>query len=100
MDDKTLKPLRNIIDRIDSDIVELINQRLSIGKHIGLIKKENGIKIHNRKREDEVIDNLRKSNNGLADFNTLQYIFKTIIEATREIQKTKEICSVVDDDSQ
>ena len=89
--EKALAPLRDEIDRIDSQILDLINQRLSIGKQVGDVKKEKGGEILNRSRERKVIEKLWKINKGPADKDLLQYIFNVIITATREIQKPKTI---------
>jgi chorismate mutase/prephenate dehydratase len=89
--EKALEPLREEIDRIDSRILDLINQRLSIGKQVGAVKKEKGGQILDRSRERKVIENLWKINKGPADKDLLQYIFNVIITATREIQKPKTI---------
>jgi chorismate mutase/prephenate dehydratase len=89
--EETLTPLRDQIDHIDSQILDLINQRLSIGKKVGAIKKEKGSQILDRSRERSVIENLFKINKGPANKDLLQYIFNVIITATREIQKPKTI---------
>jgi chorismate mutase / prephenate dehydratase len=89
--EKALAPLREEIDRIDSQILDLINQRLSIGKQVGAVKKEKGGQVLDRSRERKVIENLWKINRGPADKDLLQYIFNVIITATREIQKPKTI---------
>ena len=89
--DNDLKGLRDQIDRIDADVLSLINQRLEIGQKVGRIKKEKGGQILDRSRERKVIEKLSKINQGPADKELLKYIFNVIITATREIQKPKTI---------
>ncbi len=89
--DETLTPLREQIDKIDSQILDLINQRLTLGKKVGAIKKEKGSQILDLSRERKVIENLFKINKGPANKDLLQYLFNVIITATREIQKPKTI---------
>ncbi|MCK5164601.1 MAG: prephenate dehydratase [Desulfobacula sp.] len=86
-----LKGLRDQIDNIDSRILNLINQRLEIGKKVGKIKKQTNCLILDRSREQKVIKKLSKINQGPADKELLKYIFNVIITATREIQKPKTI---------
>ncbi len=86
-----LKNLRDQIDDIDSKILSLINQRLEIGKKVGMVKKETGSRILDRTRERNVIEKLSKINQGPADKQLLRYIFNVIITATREVQKPKTI---------
>jgi chorismate mutase/prephenate dehydratase len=86
-----LSRLRDEIDRIDSKILSLINQRLEIGKKVGIIKKETGSQILDRTRERNLIERLSKINQGPADKALLKYFFNVIITATREIQKPRTI---------
>ncbi|NOX32524.1 MAG: prephenate dehydratase [Deltaproteobacteria bacterium] len=86
-----LKNLRHQIDGIDLEILNLINQRLEIGKKVGIIKKETGSRILDRSRERKVIEKLSKINKGPSNKELLRYIFNVIITATREIQKPKTI---------
>ncbi len=89
--DRALAPLRKQIDTIDAQILELINQRLDIGRQVGRIKQEKGGAVLDREREKKVIENLFALNRGPASRDLLQYIFNVIITATREIQKPKKI---------
>ncbi|OFZ67215.1 MAG: prephenate dehydratase [Bdellovibrionales bacterium RIFOXYB2_FULL_36_6] len=91
MVENKLKSLRNQIDDIDSKILNLINQRLEIGKKVGQIKKETGSGILDRTREKSVIEKLSKINQGPADKQLLRYFFNVIITATRDIQKPKTV---------
>ncbi|MCP3872515.1 MAG: prephenate dehydratase [Desulfobacteraceae bacterium] len=86
-----LNTLRDQIDSIDSQILDLINQRLEIGKKVGCIKRKTGGQILDRSRERRVIEKLSKINQGPADKELLSYFFNVIITATREIQKPKTI---------
>ncbi len=89
--EQTLAPFRDEIDEIDSQILNLINQRLSIGKQVGAVKKKKGGQILDQSRERKVIEKILKINKGPANKDLLQYIFNVIITATREIQKPKTI---------
>ena len=50
-----LKKYRVEIDKIDEELVRLINQRCNMAIEIGKIKKEKNLHLVNRKREEEVI---------------------------------------------
>jgi chorismate mutase/prephenate dehydratase len=91
MAEDDLKNLRDQIDAIDLKILNLINQRLEIGKKVGMIKRETGSRILDRTRERNVIEKLSKINHGPADKQLLRYFFNVIITATRDIQKPKTI---------
>jgi len=49
-----LKELRREIDRIDSEILELISKRFEISREIGNLKNSNGLKIYDPEREKEI----------------------------------------------
>jgi chorismate mutase/prephenate dehydratase len=86
-----LSPLRDEIDRIDVRILELINQRLEIGKKVGEIKRQEGSQVLDRTRERMVIERLFQMNPGPADESLIQYLFNVIITATREIQRPRTV---------
>ncbi len=54
-----LKKFREEIDKIDEELVRLINQRCEIAKQVGEIKREKKLPIVNEKREQEVIEHVR-----------------------------------------
>ncbi|MBU1153638.1 prephenate dehydratase [bacterium] len=78
-----LTQLRKEIDRIDSQILELLNQRLNTATSIGQIKKENGIDIFSPDRENRIIKHLISQNKGLFSNKALSAIFSEIISASR-----------------
>ena len=86
-----LSKLRSRIDQIDTRILELINERIEIGRKVGQIKKQTGGQILDRSREAAVIQNLFNINQGPATNELLQYVFNVIITATREIQRPRTV---------
>ena len=50
-----LKELRKEIDRIDKQIISLIDERMKISLKVGETKKKNNIPIFDPEREKEVI---------------------------------------------
>ena len=84
-----LGEIRKRIDQIDRKLVELIEERLEIVKEVALYKKENNMKIFDRKREKEVIDkNLSNvKNEELKHY--IEIILKDIMDSSKEYQKFK-----------
>ena len=83
-----LKKGRKKIDSIDSRIIGLISQRVSVGKSLGRIKKSKGLKIKDRPREREVIENARaiaKHHDLEPEF--VEELFRKIVKYTRDKQK-------------
>ena len=53
--DMELGPIRDKIDALDSQLVEIINQRLELAAEIGKIKRSTGGDIYVPEREDAVL---------------------------------------------
>ena len=83
-----ISTLRMAIDEIDAKILDLINQRLLLAQQIGAAKKQGGIQVTDRQREKNILDRLRRKNNGPLDGDSLQGIFEAIIAAGRSVQTT------------
>jgi monofunctional chorismate mutase len=78
--------LRKDIDSIDGKIVELFEKRMETVLKIAEYKRQNGIEILNRDREEEVID---KCINRLQNKNftePLEKLMKSLMEISREVQ--------------
>ena len=80
--------LRQAIDEIDENILDLINQRLSLAKQIGDFKKQGGIQITDSGREKEILNRLLEKNNGPMGADGLRNIFNAIIAEGRNVQGT------------
>jgi chorismate mutase/prephenate dehydratase len=78
--------IRDDIDRIDAHILALINQRLSLAKRIGELKKNAGNQVMDSTRESEVLSRLESLNKGPLNPNVLRHIYIDIIAAARAIQ--------------
>ena len=82
-----IEVLRQAIDKIDEKILNLINQRLSLAKQIGNLKKQGGIQIKDSGREKEILNRLQEKNTGPLDNDGLRNIFNTIIAEGRNVQR-------------
>lgn len=84
-----LEEIRSRIDYIDRKLVELIEERLEIVREVALYKKENNMKIFDRKREEEVVyKNLSNvKNEELKHY--IEIILKDIMDSSKEYQKFK-----------
>lgn len=76
---------RKKIDKIDKEIISLLRKRLNYARKIGVYKKKYGIKIIDRKREKEVLQDRVKKSGLSKDF--IRKLFSLIIKESREVQK-------------
>ena len=84
--DSRINELRKSIDEIDEKILDLINQRLLLGKEIGNIKRNNKEQVMDKAREISILKRLKYINKGDLRDDTLDSIFTQIISESRQIQ--------------
>lgn len=85
----TLASLRRSIDQIDYKVAELLNTRLLICQKAGRLKQQNGLFIYDRRRESEVLNNIKKSSCNTTEKSLLS-IYDKIFEESRSIQKAEK----------
>lgn len=89
----SLKELRNSIDSIDIQLQELIQQRAALGKKIAAVKREQ--EDHPNfvvfEREAQVLENVRKRNQGDVSPASMVRIFQEIISITRALEERLRI---------
>jgi chorismate mutase/prephenate dehydratase len=82
-----LKSLRTHIDKLDIQILKLVNERASLAGEIGKIKNDHGSEVFTPAREEEVLQNVLKANKGPLDEVTIRAVFREIISGSRALQK-------------
>ncbi len=78
--------LRNEIDRIDAQIVDLLNQRAAFALEIGRTKRAASLAIVDETREKEILERILLNNDGPFANADMQQIFTMIITACRNLQ--------------
>jgi shikimate dehydrogenase len=81
-----INELRGTIDKLDAEILDLLNQRLQIARQIGEIKQDIRTEVVDRQREHQVLDRLSALNSGPLGQEDLRRIFHAVISAARNIQ--------------
>lgn len=82
-----LKKLRNEIDGIDREIVELIGRRTSKSVFIGKIKKALGLSLYNPVREKEILERVAAYAKEPLSKEALNRVYERIIDESRASQK-------------
>jgi chorismate mutase len=78
--------IRNQIDALDQELLNLLNQRQTLAQAIGRIKGREGRGTLDFQREEEVLAHLMHLNPGPLSPSALRNIFREIISAAREVQ--------------
>jgi chorismate mutase len=84
-----LAECRRIIDRIDAQLVALLNERTRIVEVIGQIKREFSMPVYEPQREDEVFRNVNQNNHGPLAPEAVKRIFERVVDEMRTLQKTR-----------
>ena len=79
---KTLKDLREEIDNIDSQILELLNKRAVCVIKVGEIKKKEGSPVWVNSREEQIYARLKEENQGPFPQHSLRNVFREIMSAS------------------
>ena len=87
----TLADLRSEIDRIDKDLVELLNRRSEMAVQIGQIKQAQGLDIWASSREDEVVARALEASKGPLPHETLRLIFRELMSSSRSLQRALRV---------
>jgi len=82
-----LKSLREKIDKIDSHILRLLNQRTRAVRGIAKLKAKAKQEFYAPHREKKIVESLLKKNKGPLPNEALRGIFQEILNASRSIQK-------------
>lgn len=89
-DKNKVKEYRKKIDEIDTQILELLNNRLRIAKEIGKFKRERRIEVYQPAREKEIYDRLCKKNKDrLLPNSVLNAIYREIISVSLSCEDVK-----------
>lgn len=86
-----LKGLRQQIDRLDIQIVELLNKRAAVAGQIGKVKADTGGEVFSAAREEEVFANTLGASKGPLGEVTLKSIFRELIAGCRALQRVQRI---------
>lgn len=83
-----MKDLRQQIDQIDRQIVELLGKRMDLVKEIGQLKQSSDSGIQDKNREEEIRSRLNKlaAQEGL-DEEFVNHLYTHIFIQSRSIQK-------------
>jgi chorismate mutase-like protein len=84
-----LTECRRNIDRIDLQLLALLNERARVAEIIGRVKRENSMPVYEPKREDQVYKNILDNNHGPLPADAVRRVFERIIDEMRTLQKTR-----------
>ena len=80
----SLKPIRDEIDKIDDQLIELFTKRMECSRKVAEYKMDNGLPIFNAEREQEILETVYKKAGQHGD--SAKMLYSTIMELSRALQ--------------
>jgi len=86
-----LNQLRRKIDKLDRDLLKLIDQRAKLALEIGELKEKAGQEVYSPEREEQVITQVLQTYNGPLSQLCIRSIFRELMSGTRSLQKSLRV---------
>lgn len=86
-----LKDLRNQIDKIDDEILTLLDKRMGIVKEIGKLKLQSNTAIYHPKRENEIITRLINNQKNNITNKGIKAIYQEIFATSRYLELPERV---------
>ncbi len=84
--DKKLEILRKKVDEIDNKLIKVLNDRMSVIKEIGELKRNSNTAIYRPEREKNIIDRLYQNHKGYLNRTAIEAIFMEIFAISRNLE--------------
>jgi len=83
----TIDELRTEIDRLDSELLRIFNQRADFALKIGRIKKTMDLPIYDPAREKLIFQRMKAENPGPLDDEAIVRLFERVIDESRRLER-------------
>ncbi len=83
----TISALRAKIDKVDQQLVKLMNERAEYAHEIGQVKNNTGVAAYAPAREDEVLARVLALSKGPLPERALRAVFRELISGSRSLEK-------------
>lgn len=89
--EKDIKRVREEIDRLDEQILDLLTQRCELAQAIGRVKTTDAKPYYTPERERQIYDRLSQISRGPLKRSQIESVFREIISAARSLEKPLKI---------
>jgi len=87
-----LDQVRQKINDIDTKLIDLISERIELGKLVAAAKQDKNTVYFKPEREQFILEKVKKLNPGKLDDARMQNIFREIMGATLQTQTSLQVC--------
>jgi chorismate mutase len=85
----TIDDYRKEINRLDSELLRIFNERAALALKIGEIKKEMNIPVYDPAREKLIFDAMSKDNPGPLENEAIIRLFERVIDESRRLERIR-----------
>ena len=85
----TIDDYRKEINRLDSELLRIFNERASLALRIGEIKKEHGIAVYDPEREKRIFEAMSGANPGPLENDAIIRLFERVIDESRRLERIR-----------
>lgn len=82
---RDIKAIREDINKVDSRLIKLLEERFDLSKEVKAYKLENDMPIFDKKREDEILQKIEEENKEYGTY--FKNIYQTIMDESKKLQK-------------
>lgn len=87
---KDLSDWRDEIDRLDREVVDILNRRAECVLGLAPLKRERGMHVREPNRERVVMGNVVASNQGPLPDRSIERIYETVMREMRSVQRKRD----------
>ncbi len=92
---ESIESLRQEIDKVNLQLLELLNQRASLASRIGTLQTQSGMQLYDPQREAEMLTALQSSNKGPFSNDTIKVLFKEIFKASMALEEREARAKII-----
>ncbi|MGW8313601.1 MAG: chorismate mutase [Desulfuromonadales bacterium] len=85
----TIDDYRREINRLDSELLRIFNERASLALKIGEIKKQQGIPVYDPEREKLIFETMSNANPGPLENDAIVRLFERVIDESRRLERIR-----------
>lgn len=83
----TIDEIRERIDRLDSELLRIFNERASLALQIGEIKKGLDLPVYDPAREKRIFARMTAENPGPLDDQAIVRLFERVVDESRRLER-------------
>ncbi|ACH38889.1 chorismate mutase [Citrifermentans bemidjiense Bem] len=83
----TIDEIRQEIDRLDSELLRIFNERASLALKIGEIKKGLDLPVYDPAREKRIFTRMSAENSGPLDDQAIVRLFERVVDESRRLER-------------